>query len=441
MATNTKVSKEKSLADFRPFRSWRYNTKKVKADDVIAPPYDVISISEQDELYAKSPYNCIRLILNRIETDDNEQNNRYQRAKKHFEDWRREGVLAQDPETTYFLYQQTFRDPRDGKPRTRSAFLGALHLEPFDRGIVIPHEKTLARPRADRKKLLEATQTNFSPIFGLFEDTENELVPLLRSLESAPAVFSAEDKQGVKHVLKAITDEAVKAKIHDSLSREKIYIADGHHRYTTALEYALERRKDSGAQPSDYVYAALVCFHDPGLVLFPTHRLLRSLPSFDAAKVLSGLEKFFSVEKMDPERLMPEMLKSDAPWMGLVIKKEGWLLRLKDAEKARRAMIPGKPDVWYTLDVNIFAHLILKSVFGLTEENWETHLAFTHSDPEALGDAAEGKVQAAFLLKAPKVTVLREMGRVHELMPQKSTYFYPKLASGLLFFNHGEGSI
>jgi len=440
---STAISKEKTLADFRPFRPWRYDTQKVKADNVIAPPYDVISPAEQEALYAKSPYNCIRLILNKVDATDDESNSRYTRARDFFAAWRKDGVLVQEEEPSFYLYQQNFRDPRDGKPRSRSAFLGAIHLEPFEKHIVIPHEKTLAKPRADRKKLLEATQTNFSPIFGLYEDTQNQIVPLIKTLESEPVLFSAVDKEGVEHTLRALNGEEAVNLIRQNLAAERIYIADGHHRYTTALEYALEKKKDSSDQPSDFVYMAVVCFHDPGLVLFPTHRLIKNLASFEAEKVLSALETYFSVEKTAPEKIMPVMNAntSDLPWLGLVIKNDGYVLKLKDAATARAAMLPAKPDIWYSLDVNLFAHLILKSVFGLTEETWEAHLAFTHSDREALEEARSGKVQAAFMLKAPNVTVLREMGKVRELMPQKSTYFYPKLASGLLFFHHGEGSI
>ncbi len=450
MKTETAPAQSQKLADFRPFRAFRYDMSRVQAKDVLAPPYDVISPAEQEALYQRSPYNCIRLILNKILESDTDADNRYTRARDFFSKWKSEGILKKEEKPSFYLYQQKFKDPRTGKEHNRSAFLGALKLEPFDKQIVIPHERTLAKPRADRRRLLEATQTNFSPVFGLFEDSKNEIIPLIPGIAaSSKPLFDVTDDKGVTQTLWQISDEALVRKLREAFSAQRIYIADGHHRYQTSLEYSLERRAAQGASenqelPSDFVYMALVGFHDSGLALLPTHRLLTGVKDFNAPKLLESLKAYFQVDAVKPAELMPRIEKASqtASALGLALSgEEGYLLTLKDAAKAKAAMLPGKPDVWYNLDVNIFAYLILKAILGLSETEWESHLQFTHADDEAVAEISSKKVQAAFLLKAPKVQVLADMGKVRELMPQKSTYFYPKLASGLLFYQHETGSV
>jgi len=449
MTTQTASKTSQKLADFRPFRAWRYDLSRVQAKDVLAPPYDVIGPAEQDALYERSPYNCIRLILNKILESDTDTDNRYTRSRDFFASLKKELILAREEKPSFYLYQQKFTDPQTGKAHTRNAFLGALKLESFDKQIVIPHEKTLAKPRADRRRLLEATQTNFSPIFGLFEDAQNKIVPMIPELSSGKPLFNVTDEKGVSHALWCVSDEPQVNRLREAVSAERIYIADGHHRYQTSLEYSLERRAAAGAKegetiPSDFVYMALVSFHDPGLILFPTHRLLTGVKNFDKTRLLESLKAYFQIEAMKPAQLPAAIEKASqtASALGLALSAdEGYLLVVKDEAKARDAMLPGKPDVWYKLDVNVFAYLILKGILGLSETEWESHLEFTHSDDEAIREISQGKVQAAFLLKAPKVKVLADMGKVRELMPQKSTYFYPKLASGLLFNQHEAGSV
>ena len=448
MTSTSTLHTTQTLADFRPLRAWRYDLARVRASDVIAPPYDVISPEGQQRLYGRSPYNCIRLILNQIQEGDTDADNRYTRARDFFNSWREDKTLIQDARPRFFLYRQDFKDPRSGRDLTRTALLGALKLESFDKGIVVPHEKTLAKPKADRRRLLEATQTNFSPIFGLYEDPSDEIANLISQLAKAEPFFEAVDEDAVNHKMWAIEDAAGCARIHKSLAAQKIYIADGHHRYQTALDYGTEQRAKAGNParelPSDFVYAALVGFRDPGLVLFPTHRLITDVKGFDAGKTLEALKEYFTVEAMAPEKVMPRMeaLPASSAVLGFVPSADkGYVLVLKDEARARSRMPAGKPDVWYRLDVNICAYLILKSVLGLGETDWESHLVFTHSDPEALAEVKQNKVQAAFLLKPPAVQVLGDMGKVRELMPQKSTYFYPKLASGLLFYRHEEKAV
>jgi uncharacterized protein (DUF1015 family) len=450
MKTQNETTQVKTMTDFRPFRPWRYNMEKVKADDVLAPPYDVISSAGQDALYEKSDYNCIRLILNKILDTDTNQDNRYTRAKVFFDEWKAKGILIQEEKPRFYLYQQTFADLADGSLQKRTAFLGALKIEAFEKGIVIPHEKTLDKPKADRLALLKETKTNFSPIFGLFADQGGELVGLLPKLTASNPLFSVKDEAGVSHTLWVIESEKEVNKISENLSSQKVYIADGHHRYTTALNYSLEKRKEAGNPeellPSDFIYMALVSFQDSGLALMPTHRLITGLSDFNKPKFLKELERFFTVESVRPKELQKKIDKTpDNPSViGVIFSaSEGYLLTLKDPESAKASMLPNKPEVWYQLDTNVLAYLIFKTLLGLGESDWEEYLQFTHADHEAIEKIeTNDDIQVGFLLKAPRVEILSAMGAVRELMPQKSTYFYPKLASGLLFFSHdGENVI
>jgi uncharacterized protein (DUF1015 family) len=444
--------KEKTQwANFQPFKGWRYDTSHVNMEQVIAPPYDVISPEEQDRLYLRSPLNCIRLILNKIEPSDTPQNSRYTRAKNYFEAWQKEKSLMQEKHPAFYLYLQKFTSPVDGKPIERAAVIGRLKLEPFDKHIVVPHEKTLSRARADQRQLLETAQASFSPVFGLFEDPKAEVASVRREVLKTKPLFSAKDDAGVLHTVWSVENQAQIKRIHDSIASKKIYIADGHHRYQTALEYGIEARQKAGNPShelaSDYGLMALVEFQDAGLVLLPTHRMVLPVPGLDSQKALSALKPYFKIESKSVEELKAifnslekqetgRTAFRDKTLFGLCFEKEQYLLTLTDEAAAKKNMPAGKPDVWYRLDTSILSHFILGSLWKVAEANWEATLQYTHSTDEALKNVRDRQVFATLLLQAPRVEILREMGNVRELMPQKSTYFYPKLASGLVFYSH-----
>lgn len=441
MNSQTLPSETKTMTDFRPFEAWRYDPAKVDMNRVIAPPYDVISPADQQALYERSPYNCVRLILNKIETSDNEVSNRYSRAAKFYQQWQREQVVVQEEKPSFYLYRQTFRDPRNGKTMDRTALLGKLHLEAFEKEIVIPHEKTLSKPRADRRKLLEATETNFSPVFGLYEDPNGDVSSVRHEITKTSPLFEALDDQGVRHSVWVVNQPAWIERIQGGMSKRKIYIADGHHRYQTALEYGAEKRKQDGnpdqEMPYDFVLMALIEFNDPGLILLPTHRVILPYAGFNAEQALKALEPYFKFESM-PLNSLKEKLSGrgeNKPTFGLILEGKEYLMTLEHPEEARKKMLQGKPDVWYGLDVNLLAHLVFK-LWNIDENMWENVLRFTRFEDEAASMVQSGTAKAAFLLRAPQVDILRDMGNVRELMPQKSTYFHPKLASGLVFYSH-----
>ena len=451
--TSSQAHTTKKLADFRPLRAWRYSPAKVSMSDVIAPPYDIISPQKQIQLYNKSIYNCIRLILNKQETLDNEKNNPYTRAKHFFQDWKKQNILVQEHSPSYYLYEQIFHDPETFGVKTRRAILGRLKLEPFDKGIVIPHEKTLSKAREDRKRLLETTHTNFSPIFGLYEDEQGEIQKLIETcLEHAP-LFEAEDEEGIRHVVWAISDPVQTERLHQAVLAKKIYIADGHHRYQVSLDHSIRQREAQGNPKgellSDFTMMALVEFNDTGLILMPTHRMISDFQGYDEAKALTEIKKYFDVSVIDESELLEKLKDHPQPseekskpqpiQYGLYFSsKKSYWLTLKDFSKVTAYMPPGRGHAWYKLDVAVLSHFVLRELYSLEESLWESTIRYSHSQHEAIERVKKGEFRAAFLLKAPHVEVLREMGKAGELMPQKSTYFWPKLASGLIFYSHEE---
>ena len=430
--------------DFQPFKAWRYDTERVKISAVLAPPYDVISQEKQQKLYENSPFNCIRLILNKKDPADTDQNNAYTRARDTFQDWQKQGVLIQEKEACFYVYRQTFKDPVTQSTKNRFALLGRVRLEPFEKGIIVPHEKTLRGPKADRMRLLRTVQTNFSPVFGLYKDKGFEVRSVIQDPMNSNPVFEAEDDDKIVHTLWAIEDPDILAKLHKALQSKKVYIADGHHRYETALEYARQQREEQHLSdivllPFDYMYMALVSFDDPGFIVLPTHRIVTQL-GMTGGEAIRRLGEYFKVEKVSLAKLkeMTASYDQEGRVFGMVLEEGNFLLTMIDKEKAKERMIQGKPGVWYDLNVNVLAHLIFAELLGLTEDRWEAVLRFEHTVDGAIAPLQKGEAQAVFLLQPPKVEMLEKMGAVNERMPQKSTYFYPKLATGLVFYSHKE---
>ena len=407
--------------DFRPFRAWRYDSLKVETSRVIAPPYDVISPSEREALYASSPHNVIRLILGK-EPDFHE------RAARLWQEWTREGILVQDKLPALYLYEQNFKHPLDARPLSRTAVVGALKLE--EPGAVFRHEATFDAPKKDRMLLLEKTRTNLSPIFGLYRDS-SRLTPLFSSYRKQAPLSEAHDNQGITHRLWALFKEEDQKLIHEVLASEKILIADGHHRYETALEYRRRMRKKfpnaPDETPFDFVLMALVAANDPGLLVLPTHRIIRSLETVTEEEFLGRLGKHFEMTPLSDGKLFPvlnEQPREDKVF-GVVVKRGNFLIRFKKGEEASK------------IEANLLSHFIFDRLWGLPAERRGGQIEYTRFTEEAIRAVRDGRAQAAFLMRAPEVDTIRQLAYAGERMPEKTTYFYPKLASGLFFYHHG----
>jgi uncharacterized protein (DUF1015 family) len=437
------------MAKIAPFRAVRYNLEKIQDPSrVTAPPYDVISPEMQEELYQRSPFNLVRLILGKIEDEDNEVCNRYVRAAGLFRQWMTDGILVRDGQPSIYLYDEEYQVEGLGTV-VRKGFMALARLEDFATGMVKPHEKTLSGPKADRLMLTKACEANFSPIFGLYSDPCCVQEALTWELKKRSPDLEVTDDDGVTHRLWQVTDSVVIQKVCDLLDNKPLFIADGHHRYETALNYRDFKRQQledfSGKELFNYVLMYFANMEDQGMLIFPTHRLVHGLEGFRLEPFLSELSVYFEVEahSMDPDdaasrREVRDILQKKGenhPSIGLFAGgRTVYFLTLKDEncmdlffdEKASKAL--------RTLDVSILHHLVLEKMLGITPEAQEkqTNLKYVKNFDEPFSLVQSGQHQMAFLMNSTRMTQVRDVANAGEKMPQKSTYFYPKLLSGLV---------
>jgi uncharacterized protein (DUF1015 family) len=395
------------MAVVKPFRALRYDPARVgDLAAVVAPPYDVISTAQQDALYARSPWNVVRLILPR-------EPERAAAAAATLRSWIASGVLALDAEPALYFYSQEF-SRTDGSRRRRDGVLCRLGLEEFEAGVVRPHERTFPGPKQDQLALLRATGAYLSPIFGLYTRAGERLRDVA-GIAGAPVVELTED-HGEVHRLWRVTDAAAVARVTAALAPETIFIADGHHRYETGLAY----RRERGAAGPDSILAFLSNMEDEGLVVLPTHRLLRVRLRLEPAAFEARLREAFAIEPRASGTARPDGA------LDVVLPDRQLRLRPRAAALAHVADLPASVR---TLDVAVLHGAILGPILGVEPGQLE----FTHDDAEAFEAVATGRSTAAFLLNPPSVAAVRAVCLAGELMPEKSTYFYPKLASGLVF--------
>ncbi len=426
------------MAEIAPLTPLRYDLDKLAASgglaSVVAPPYDVIDPAQRAELAARHPNNIVKLILPEGEGDA-----KYGNAAELFGKWRDEGVLIRDDEPAFYRYDQTFTPPGGGKARTRSGFLGLVKLVALDKGIVLPHERTLSGPKEDRLKLFRATRTNFSPGFQLYRDPEGALNA---PLATAKTLTELTTPDGIEHVLSKISDKDAIASIALGIAKSSLLIADGHHRYETALRYANEATS-SGVDRPEHAYF-LVFFangDDPDLVVFPTHRHVHSLPSFDFAAAQKGASDLFDVTPLPPgasaDVYTAALAKSGAERPSLVLcggDGRASLLGLKNtADLAGHPILGKKVPALRKTDVALLHMGILEPVLGITPEMQaaKSNIWYPQDAAAALADLRANKGQALFLMNGTPVAQVREVAEAGEVMPQKSTFFYPKVLTGL----------
>jgi uncharacterized protein (DUF1015 family) len=391
------------MVEIRPFRAIRYNQEKIKIEDVISQPYDKITPEMQNQYYEKSPYNYVRVILGR-------SGDRYREAVKNLWDWFNRGILIKEDEESIYPYNQEF--VIDGKKRVRKGFVCVFKLAEYDEGVVLRHELTLSKPKEDRMRLMESIKKDSECIFVLHNsevdlDYENEIA-------------SCKDYLDVTHRMWKMSDKEHIEKIKNGLLNDRLLIADGHHRYETSLRYRNEVGKEDGyKKPSDYIMAAFVNINDPGLVILPTHRLLYNLDTTNISK----MEEYFEIEKLD---------KCTEPGKHELVLYTGnfYLLKLRD-----EALLddPAHSKDYNLLDVNMLHKLIIRNVFGI--KNVEEHVLYERNREEGMKKVEEGKAQLLFILHPTTIEEVKRISQNGEMMPQKSTDFYPKMISGLTAFD------
>lgn len=427
------------MAEVRPFRGVRYNQGLVKdLADVICPPYDIITPQLQQDLYQRSEYNFVRLEFGRESPQDTAGDSRYTRSAAIMKQWLEQGVLAQDEKPSIYLHDHYFR--YGGREYKRRGIVAAVRLEEWDRMVVRPHEGTLTEHKSDRLSLLWALQANTSPILALFDDPGEQLSSLLAEEGQKQPIISLAGEE--RHNLWAITEPEAIKKLSGYFARQPLYIADGHHRYESALTYQRERRacsSPSGGEGFDSVMMALVAFSDPGLLILPPHRLLKGLSRAKLSQLADVLKSFFDIEEL-PVNTPGVWQKVDSLLGGeggvrLVVfgATEGNLLilRLRDPAAASELMPYFHSELYKKLNVSVLDHIILEELLGVGDGE-EANIGYTYSKEDAVRRVQEQEYQLAFILSPVKPAVIKAIADAGDRMPRKSTYFYPKAPAGLV---------
>jgi len=425
------------MANIRPFRALRYNLQKVSAAQVVTQPYDKITPALQEKYYAASPYNLVRIILGRRQDADNTVDNVYTRAAAYAREWRKEGILQQDAAPSIYVYSQTFTAP-SGAKFERRGFIALGRVEDYSENVVYRHEQTLAKPKADRLDLLRATRVHYEQLFLLYEDS-GEIDSLLRISETPN--IDVEDEYAVAHRVWQVSDAGVIASVQEKMRNKKLVIADGHHRYETALNYRNECRKATKSSdpeaPYEFVMMTLVNLNDPGLLVLPTHRVVHSLDAFSADAFQNSSREFFEVEPVDSgmDSTKATALLRDRGRTGTallaVTSNHAFLLHSPKAAGAK--FMAGLSARQQSLDVVQLHKCLLEGVLKLSEESIrnQQNLSYLRDASEAMGLVRREAADIAFLMNPCPVQKVRDIAFAGEVMPQKSTDFYPKLLSGL----------
>lgn len=430
------------MVDVQPLRGLKYASEAVgDITRVVSPTHDVISPEELVYYHTLSPYNILQVEWGRELPNDNTLNNRYTRSADLLTKWHTDGILVKDTSPRYYLYQQTF-DVGD-RAYTRLGLIARVRLEPWNSSAILAHEQTLSQPLHDRLNLLRATATNLSPIMCLYDDSQGQLRELLAASHVFQTDMEVRDNKGGKHLLYAITEQKHIQFIHDFFLTKQLYIADGHHRYETALSYREElqaQRVLSVDDPANFVLMTLIDIDDPGLVILPTHRLLAGL-SKKALKALSTkkLSRYFRVQKLPTAEssgtILTMLAASSKHHPSLVVStaQKLWLLRLN--KKGRAYMNKsGHSTAWNELEVAVAQNLLIADLLGINDTTAvsDVSLSYTHDANNAMQTVKAGKAQVAILLNATPVKQLRDVVQAGDIMPAKSTYFYPKSLKGLV---------
>ncbi|MDR4505623.1 MAG: DUF1015 domain-containing protein [Candidatus Scalindua sp.] len=448
------------MATILPFRGLRYNPEKIEdVSKVTTPPYDVISENERDRFYELHPNCIIRLILGKDLPGDDQSVNKYTRAAGFFEEWRKGEVLTQDSDPAIYVYAQQFT--LENKRYTRRGFVSLVKLEDFKTGHIYPHEHTLSKPKEDRIKLMQACDANFSQVFTFYEDKERKISEILCNTTGGDAEMCASaeidfvDVYGVRNLLWCIRDTEVINEITALMEDKPLFIADGHHRYETALYYRDINRdneemqkqiKQSGTDggigsPLDYVMMMNVAMEDKGLQILPTHRLVRNIGKLQPDKIKQSLLEVFEIENMGKDceiDMFTKRLREERVSHSFILyigeeDKGFYLLTVRDKVRLHQ-ILEGKHAHWRSIDTGILHGFIFEKILGIkTEDIAKTDcLKYIQSESESIAAVNEGEYQLAFFLNPTRIEQIRDIAIKRDKMPPKSTYFYPKLITGIV---------
>jgi len=424
------------MATVRPFKGLRYSDSAGRLEDLVAPPYDVLNEAEREAFAAKNPHNVVHLTLPEQLPDDRSKFVKYARSSARLEEWRRDGALSLDERPSFYRYTQTYSIPGQSSDIkfTRTSLIVLLRVEPYEKGVVLPHEQTFPKHREDRLRLLEATRSHLECIFGLYEDDDNSVHTLA---SQAPARLIGElvtPEDGIAQSLEVIDDPDAVSSVVQALADKRLWIADGHHRYETALAFREMQGEQDGLIPEDFMMMAVDSMTDPGLVLLPTHRILKTLP-VSAEELRAKMAAHFDVRDMPNGELMKEIEASNAKGsraFGVALPfGTGFMARTNHIERITAQIDGPGSDLLKMLDVSVLHGFIFEKLLGLTGLDF---FGYTRIEQEAVAAVGQG-APAAFLMNPPTVEDMRLIALGGEKMPQKSTYYYPKLLSGLVVWS------
>ncbi len=445
------------MADIKPFRAVLYNEEKTgDLGAVMAPPYDVISTDFQERLYGRHPNNVVRLILARM-NEEGGSPDRYTASATDLKEWIESGVLKRDESPSIYYYKQRFLQP-DGSVTTRKGFMALSRIEDFGEGKIHAHERTLSGPKADRLKLMEACKANFSCIFTLYSDEALTINRILDEYtEGRTPDIDVRDDDGVENIVYRVSDPGVIEKVRSAMRNKALFIADGHHRYETALNYRnLMRQKNpdaTGDQPYDFVMMYFSNMDDEGMTVWPTHRVIHNLPGFDPEGFMNELKKYFKIEYFEyDDETKDEVLRSlveamercgrSANCFGMHLKGEKacYLLTYPAGHVLDGLFDDSIPPVYRNLDVTILHELILTNILGISRgaQERQENIIYVKNYADAFASMDDTKNEIVFLLNPTKVADVKAVAEAGCKMPQKSTYFYPKLLTGLVINVHDE---
>jgi len=427
-----------------PFKAFRFDAGVVgDVGSCIAPPYDVINISQQEQLYKKNRHNLVRIIKGQIKASDDDENNQYTRAADYLAGWIEEGALKQDSDDTIYAYTQEFEVA--GVRYHRSSFIALAKLEDFG-DVVKPHEQVLHKPMVDRLNLKRATSADFGLVFMLYDDEKKLADRIIEQAAGQPPLTDFVDEQDVRHRLFAISDKQEIEQIVKMMSRKSCIIADGHHRYTTGLTYS----KENSNPAAKYQMLAFANMHQGGLIILATHRLVGNLDNFSMKKLIEQLGEKFRITRFEfnsaqtKKRAKQDMLErmraehdKDESAFGIYGPDKAFYVAVLEDKRTMDSVVPDMSLAWKTLDVSILHKLILEELLGIDQERLAEgeNLQYVKGTPNAITDSIAqvdaGQKQAAFFMNPVKMQQLKMVTEAGERMPQKSTYFYPKVYTGL----------
>lgn len=426
------------MATIRPFRGLRYNPEKIaNLSEVITQPYDKITPRLQTTYYERHPANYVRLIFGHAE-------DRYEESLQTYDRWVQEGLLLKDPEPALYPYTQTYRIGGNPDPVTRTGFVCAIKLHPYEDKVVLPHERTLKGPKQDRFKLFAKTLKNYEQVFMLYGDPDRRVEKLFEAAIAQNPLIQAGDDYGCIHRVWRVANPEVIGKAREVLEPLPVLIADGHHRYETALalqEHLRPRHPDApDAAAFNHRMVTLVNLFDPGLLVLPTHRYVIKLKQdFESAK--AGLERYFDITPESRDELAARVKENaDKHAFGLYRKDGSFLLVLKDSAVMNQVMPDAAPEL-RALDVSVLHNLVIEKLLGIGKEEIESYIAYERYAEKAYENVDSGKYEMVFLMNPTRVEQVEAVSKVGEKMPQKSTDFYPKLVSGLVAFDVAPGQV